>query len=161
MRNASSPLALGSLMALGSLALDQATKSLALANAAFLGTGVNVFPGLNLVLVSNSGISFGMLGTVPWWALTSLGLAICGVLAVLLWRTDDRLEATGYGLIIGGALGNVIDRLRLGAVTDFLDFYYGDWHWPAFNLADTAVFSGAAAMILSSVAQSRAQTTRS
>jgi signal peptidase II len=161
MYKASFPLLLGGLIAFGSLAIDQATKALVIANAAFVGSGIDVFAGFNLVLVRNPGISFGMLGNVPWWALTAIGLVICGVLAALLWKTDYCLEATGYGLIMGGALGNIIDRLRFGAVTDFLDFYYGDLHWPAFNLADTAVVSGAAVLVLSSVAQSRAEKMRS
>ena len=139
------------------LLLDQATKALALANATILYEGINVFPGLNLVLHHNPGVSFGMLGAVPWWVLTLVTLAICGVMVVLLWKSEGSLEALGYGLIIGGAIGNIVDRIRIGAVTDFLDFYYGDLHWPAFNLADTAIFCGAAAMIFSSFIETRDQ----
>ena len=62
-------------------------------------------------------------------------------------RTTERGEAVAYGMIIGGALGNVIDRIRLGSVTDFLDFYVRDLHWPAFNLADTAIFCGVALLL--------------
>ena len=65
-------------------------------------------------------------------------------LLIWLWRAPDRLTAAALGLIIGGALGNVLDRLRYQAVPDFLDFHYGTYHWPSFNLADVAIFCGAA-----------------
>ncbi len=142
-------------MAFAALAVDQVTKTLALMNSATLGAGIKIFPGFDLVLIHNPGISFGMLGDVPWWTITLVGLVICAVLAVLLWQTESRFEAIGYGLIIGGALGNIVDRIRQGSVTDFLDFYYRDAHWPAFNLADAAIFCGAAAMILSNMAEAR------
>src|SRR3546814_10450935 len=79
---------------------------------------------LNLVLVRNHGVSFGMLsGVVPWWALILLSLAIVAALAVWLWRSQGRAVSMALGLIIGGALGNVVDRVRFQAVTDFLDFH--------------------------------------
>lgn len=151
----SAQIKLGIAAALVALLFDQVTKSLALANATTLYEGIDVFPGFNLVLHHNPGVSFGMFGAVPWWVLTLVTLAICGVIVFLLWKSESRLEAFGYGLIIGGAIGNIVDRIRIGAVTDFLDFYYGDLHWPAFNLADTAIFCGAAAMIFSSFFETR------
>jgi signal peptidase II len=73
------------------------------------------------------------------------------IVAGLLWwlaRTESPLLAVAIGLIVGGAIGNVADRVRLGAVVDFLDFHLGSWHWPAFNLADSAICLGVAAMLL-------------
>jgi signal peptidase II len=73
------------------------------------------------------------------------------VLVYWLTRIDSPLLAGAIGLVIGGAIGNVIDRIRLGAVVDFLDFYVGSWHWPAFNVADSAICIGVAAMLLESL----------
>ena len=83
-----------------------------------------------------------MLGGAPWWSLIALALAICVWLGVMLFRAENAVETLAYGAIIGGALGNVIDRVWYRAVTDFLDFYIGTTHWPAFNLADVFVVSG-------------------
>jgi len=79
-------------------------------------------------------------GIVPWWGLVVLATAIMAWLLIWLWRAPDRLTAAALGLVIGGALGNVIDRLRYQAVPDFLDFHFGTYHWPSFNLADVAIF---------------------
>ena len=89
-------------------------------------------------------------GIVPWWALVLLAFAIVAWLSVWLWRAQGRVVSAALGLIIGGALGNVADRMRFQAVTDFLDFHLGAYHWPAFNLADVAVVCGAALLILDS-----------
>ena len=77
-------------------------------------------------------------------------LAAVIVTMLILWlkRIESSFLAVAIGLVIGGAVGNVIDRLRLGAVVDFLDFYVGAWHWPAFNVADSAICLGVAAMLL-------------
>ena len=129
-------------------ALDQSTKALALGSTA-LALGVEVLPVLNLVLVRNEGVSFGMLGGVmPWWALIVVSLAIVAVLATWLWRAQSRVLSVALGLVIGGALSNVLDRVRHGAVTDFLDFHFATYHWPAFNLADMAIVAGAALLLL-------------
>lgn len=136
--------------AAAALALDQGTKALALGTPALV-DGVELLPILNLVLVRNHGVSFGMLsGVVPWWALILLSLAIVAALAVWLWRSQGRAVSMALGLIIGGALGNVFDRVRFQAVTDFLDFHVAAYHWPAFNLADVAVVCGAALLMLDS-----------
>ena len=134
--------------ALLAFAVDQATKAVVNANSAALACGVPVFPGFNLVFLRNDGVTFGLLGGVPWWGLSAVALGIVVWLAMLLVRATGRLEALAYGLVIGGALGNVADRLRFGAVTDFLDFYIRDWHWPAFNLSDVAVVSGVLLLLL-------------
>ena len=139
---------LGTGCALAAFALDQGTKALALGSPA-LAHGVEVLPILNLVLVRNHGVSFGMLGgVVPWWALILLSLAIVATLAVWLWRSHGRAISVALGLVIGGALGNVIDRARFQAVTDFLDFHWGAYHWPAFNFADVAVVCGVGLLLL-------------
>lgn len=127
--------------------LDQVSKLLVVANASTLSSGISILPGFDLVYHRNSGVTFGMLNGFPWWGLVVLALIVCLWLMVMLVRTKERTEAFAYGLIIGGALGNVLDRTRVGAVTDFLDFYVGDLHWPAFNLADTAIFLGVAILI--------------
>lgn len=75
--------------------------------------------------------------------------------AVMAFRVRHRLERMGFALIIGGALGNIIDRLRQGSVTDFLDLYWRDWHWPAFNVADIAITLGAAFILLSALPSRR------
>ena len=128
-------------------ALDQGSKTLAI-NSPTLEQGVEVLPVLNLVAVRNDGVSFGMLGGLaPWWALVGLALGIMAALLVWLWRTQSRLLGAALGLVLGGALGNVLDRLRHGGVTDFLDFHFAGYHWPAFNLADSAIFLGVALLL--------------
>jgi signal peptidase II len=128
--------------------LDQATKALALAHAAALRSGVSVFPGFDLTLLRNDGVTFGLLRGAPWWGLVALALVICVVLGSLLLRAQRSAEAIAYGAVIGGALGNVLDRIRFGGVTDFIDLYAGAWRWPAFNLADVAIVCGAAVLVL-------------
>lgn len=106
---------------------------------------------LNLVLVYNRGVSFGLLASDYAWkpyALASLSLA---VVAALLWwmrRQPGPLPPWGVGLIVGGALGNVIDRFLHPGVVDFLDLHYAGWHWPAFNLADAAIVLGVGLLLL-------------
>lgn len=131
--------------------VDQGTKSLVLANAELIDFGIPVLPGFNLILGRNDGVSFGLLGGAPIWLLSGLALAICAWLIFLLLRTNNWIEGCAYGAIIGGALGNVLDRLRYGAVTDFLDVYIGTSHWPTFNMADVFVVGGAGFLILASL----------
>jgi len=113
-----------------------------------------ITPFFNIVLAWNSGISFGMFGDSGAYGptiLIVLTLVITGVLAVWLLRAESRLMAVSLGLIIGGAIGNVIDRFRFGAVTDFLDMHVLGYHWPAFNVADSAIVIGAGALIWESL----------
>ena len=138
---------LGIVGVVGALALDQASKMAVVANASILSLGLPVLPGFNLVYHRNDGVTFGLLNGAPWWGLVLLATVACLWLIVLMLRTKEEGEAVAYGLIIGGALGNVIDRIRVGSVTDFLDFYVWDLHWPAFNLADTAIFCGVALLL--------------
>ena len=141
-------LTLGGGTLLAALIADQASKALVVAEAARLAGGVPVLPGFNLVFGRNSGVTFGLFGEVPWWALALVAAAICGWLLRIMVAAPTRSESVAAGMIVGGALGNVLDRIRFGAVTDFLDFYAGAWHWPAFNLADVAVVCGAALLVL-------------
>ena len=115
---------------------------------------IPVTPFFNLVLGHNRGISFGFFdGNSPLnqWLLSLVALAITAALVIWLARIDKPWVAVALGLIIGGAIGNVIDRLADGAVVDFLDFHWGEHHWPAFNVADTGITMGAAALILDSL----------
>lgn len=100
---------------------------------------------LNLTLVHNTGAAFSILrGTTPW---VFVGLSILVTIGVLIWMRfhphDNRLMAAALSLIVGGALGNAIDRAARGYVVDFIDFHIGTWHYPAFNLADCAICIGA------------------
>jgi signal peptidase II len=110
-----------------------------------------VVPFFNLLLTRNSGISFGMFNGAPGANALVFSLAATAVIAILFYwltRVDNRFLAVAIGLIIGGAAGNVIDRLLGGSVIDFLDFHLGAWHWPAFNIADSAICLGVVAMLL-------------
>ena len=115
---------------------------------------IPVTPFFNLVLGHNRGVSFGFFdGNSPLnqWLLSLVALAITATLVIWLARIDKPWVAVALGLIIGGAIGNVIDRLVGGGVVDFLDFHWGAHHWPAFNVADTGITMGAAALILDSL----------
>ncbi len=135
------------------LALDQGVKWMVATNLP-LGEVVAVTAWFNLVHVLNPGASFSLLADAGGWqrpALTAIGLAFSVVLAVLLWRgVRNRLETAAYVGLIGGALGNVVDRLRIGAVLDYLDLHWRDMHWPAFNLADIFIVGSAALLVLAS-----------
>lgn len=112
----------------------------------------------NLALGWNRGVSFGMLSglALPPWSLALLALAVSAILLIWLWRTPSWLVSCGLGLLVGGALSNALDRLRYGAVTDFLDFHLAGWHWPAFNLADAGIVCGALALMLDAFTAGRA-----
>ena len=130
---------------------DQLTKWLVLAHFA-PGTRLEVTEFFNLVLVFNKGAAFSLLADAPGWQtplLVAFALGAAAVVAVLLVRSPGRrLFCAGLALILGGALGNVIDRLRFGHVVDFLDLHAAGWHWPAFNVADSAITVGAVLLIL-------------
>lgn len=115
---------------------------------------IEVLPFFNVVTVWNYGVSFGMFNTgsrAGSWAFVGLALAIVVVLAIWAARSVRLLPACALGLVIGGAIGNVIDRLRLGAVFDFLDVHVAGWHWPAFNVADSAITVGVILLLLDSL----------
>jgi signal peptidase II len=106
----------------------------------------------NLVLVFNKGAAFSFLADAPGWQaplFTGFALLAAAVISVMIVRNAQKwVLCTGLGLVLGGALGNVIDRLRFGHVVDFLDFHAAGWHFPAFNVADSAITIGAALLIL-------------
>jgi signal peptidase II len=118
-----------------------------------------VLPFLNFVQIRNKGVTFGFLNDIDQ-AYTVYGLIAVAAIVVFflgrwLWRTSSTLVAIGLALIIGGALGNVLDRVRLGAVIDFMDFYWQDYHWYAFNLADAAIVTGVGLLLLDSLVRGR------
>ncbi|KVK90644.1 signal peptidase II [Burkholderia sp. MSMB1498] len=129
---------------------DQLTKIAVLKMFAY-GAMHQITPFFNLTLIYNRGAAFGFLATAGgWqrWAFTALGVGATLVICYLLKRHGhQRLFSLSLALILGGALGNVIDRLIYGHVIDFLDFHVGAWHWPAFNLADSAITVGAVLLI--------------
>ena len=136
----------GLLIAAGVMVLDQLTKLWVLFS--FIpGESLPITPFFNLVLVFNPGAAFSFLADhAGWqrWFFTAIALGISGwILWQLRHSKPGSLYSLGLALIMGGALGNLIDRLWLGMVIDFLDFYVGGWHWPAFNVADSAVCIGA------------------
>lgn len=149
------PFRIGMSAALLVFVLDQVTKLLILSMVMTPPRRIPVIDGFfDLVLVMNRGVSFGMLGGAPGWvtvALIVFAILLSVVLCIWMWRADAVLLATGLGLVIGGAVGNVVDRFRFGAVVDFLDFYISDHHWPAFNIADSAITVGVALLILDSL----------
>ena len=132
---------------------DQLTKAAALSLLS-QGTAVPVLPSFNLTLGFNEGASFGMMGEVmagkPLLMAVLTG-ALTLAFAVMAFRAQHALERAGFALVVGGALGNIIDRVRQGAVTDFLDLYWRDWHWPTFNVADIAITLGAVLILAASL----------
>lgn len=140
-------------VALAVIVADQAAKAWVLGFfAAHTGAPVaTVTPFFNLVLTGNRGMSFGLFNTnaaMNTAVFTALAAAIVIALIVWLRRAQSPTIRLALGLIIGGAIGNVIDRLARGAVVDFLDFHLGDWHWFAFNVADAAICLGVVALLL-------------
>lgn len=134
-------------VALTVLALDQATKALVLREIP-AGTVITVIPGLfDLVHYRNRGAAFGFLNSadIEWqfWLFLAATILAAAVIFLMAKQTGKPGLLTGLGLILGGAVGNLIDRLRFHSVVDFLDFYWGAWHWPAFNVADMAICCGA------------------
>jgi signal peptidase II len=117
-----------------------------------------VTPFFNLIVTWNRGMSFGLFNQdSPWNAalFSVLAVVIVAALLIWLWRTQSPLVAAGIGLVAGGAVGNVIDRLRLGAVTDFLDFHWNDWHFATFNLADSGITLGVGLLLLDALLNRR------
>lgn len=140
---------LGLLLAFMIMIADQGSKVMALQIAQ--GQSYEVFSFFNLVLVWNRGVSFGMFNhgqPLSPFIFIAVSLAIAGGFAAWLWRAESRAVAAALGLVIGGAIGNVIDRLVHGAVVDFLDFHLGGLHWPAFNIADSGIVIGIALIVI-------------
>ena len=141
----------GLFISLAVITLDQLTKYWIVFYVMRPPQVFEIFPFFNLVMGWNYGVSFGMLNSAPEisvWILPSVIITIIIGLLAWLFRVDNLRQAIGLGFIIGGAIGNLIDRLRFGAVADFLDFHILGYHWPAFNIADAAITIGALVMIL-------------
>jgi signal peptidase II len=142
--------------------VDQFSKELLLRYLLKVGAILPVFDDLfRLVIVWNPGVSFGFLGgdrALPPWILSVVAIVVC--IGLLLWlrRIDRPLVGWGIGLVMGGAIGNVIDRARWGAVFDFADFHVGQWHWPAFNVADSAIVVGVGLMLMDSLISEKRRT---
>ncbi len=140
------------------LAVDFVTKWMILNIVMVPPRTIEVAPFFNLTLGFNTGVSFGMFRDLflerP---LLLAGIKMVIVAGLLVWaiRTKSRFETVSFGLIAGGATGNVVDRIRQGAVTDFLDFHVAGWHWPAFNMADVMIFIGVFLLIASSLLPKR------
>jgi signal peptidase II len=135
------------------LLLDRLAKWAVASNIALRGNVV-VIPGFfQLTHVQNTGAAFGLFADSPaQWkigALVSVSILALVVVSALLWKNSHSLSTTtiGLSLILGGAMGNLWDRMMSGRVVDFLDFYVGSYHWPAFNVADTAIVIGAVLLI--------------
>ncbi len=139
------------------LLLDQLSKWSALSNLK-LGIPEEVLPFMNWLLLFNPGAAFSFLAqSSGWqrWFFTILGLAASLYILWLLRKNQsDKMLSWALSLILGGALGNVLDRIMYGAVVDFIDLHYGNWHWPAFNIADSAICMGAALIVLSELRKS-------
>ncbi|WP_192867810.1 signal peptidase II [Thaumasiovibrio subtropicus] len=121
---------------------------------------IEILPFFNLLYVHNYGAAFSFLSDAGgWqrWFFTLIAFVVCGVLLYWMRKSSiaQRMENCAYAMVIGGALGNVFDRLVHGYVVDFLDFYVGDYHWPAFNIADAAICVGGALIILDSFLSER------
>jgi signal peptidase II len=148
------PREVGLIVAALALVADQGSKLFMLYGAGFArmapGEAIPVLPFFNLVMVWNPGVSYGLFpasGGLGTALLVAVQLAAVAALSWLLWRSHSRPLIIGYGLVIGGALGNLIDRLLYGKVADFFHFYGFGYDWYVFNVADLAITLGAAAII--------------
>ena len=137
------------------LALDQTSKYWILHELDLPALGqIVLLPVLNLTMVWNHGVTFGLLNNFgPWsaWLLTAAALLIVLALALWLRRAETRRVAAALGAIAGGAVGNVTDRLRYGAVVDFIHAHLGSWSWYVFNVADAAIVCGVGVLVLDSL----------
>lgn len=158
-------LRLGLPVAAGILAADQASKWWILEVARLPEVGriplweAGPF-GLDLTMVWNRGVTFGLLSGDSAWNQVVLALVAIGIAGFLLrWmaRAENRLTALALGGVVGGAVGNVIDRFRFGAVVDFVDAHGWGWHWYVFNVADAAIVCGVAALVADALFRPKAQ----
>ncbi|WP_371195812.1 signal peptidase II [Glaciecola sp. SC05] len=134
------------------IVLDQSTKQ-AVMNSMDLYQSIQILPFFNMTYVHNYGAAFSILYDAGGWQryfLSALAIIVSGVIVWWLRQStkEQVLLPVAFSFILGGALGNVLDRILHGYVIDFLDFYYGSYHWPAFNVADSAIFIGAGLLII-------------
>lgn len=142
-------------VSLATLLLDQASK-LSIDSSMQLYESIALMPYFNLTYVHNTGAAFSFLSEAGgWqrWLFAGLAMLMSGLITVWLLRlkAHETLLAIALALVLGGAVGNLIDRVAYGYVIDFLDVYYQDWHWPAFNIADSAICVGVALMLIDSL----------
>lgn len=135
------------------IVLDQLSKQIAV-RMLELHQPVPIIPSLNLTLTYNTGAAFSFLSDAGgWqrWFFAAVTVVVAAIIIVWLWRlkSGQRWLACALALVLGGALGNLWDRVATGAVVDFIDVYYRSWHWPAFNLADSAICVGAVMVLVS------------
>ena len=150
----SSSIRLGLIVALASILFDQASKWWILVEVMDPPKVIPVTSLLNFVLTWNRGVSFGLFnneGNFGAWFFSILAIIIVGILLIWLRKAETKVQSISLGFIIGGAIGNVIDRVNHLAVLDFIDFHLGGSHWPAFNAADCFITLGAAVLIVDSL----------
>lgn len=139
-------------LALGVFVLDQIVKYWIIAVVRLEERGfIELLPFFNLTWVENRGVSMGMLtadGDGGRWGLVLLTAGIAAVVAAWLWRERSRFDVIALGLVLGGALGNIVDRIRFGYVVDFLHFFWEAWHFYVFNVADAAITVGVILLLL-------------
>jgi len=144
-------------VALGIVILDQITKAV-IRQLLTSGTGLQVTPFFNLILMYNPGAAFGFLSDAAGWQralFTAVAVVASALITFLIVRHPNRLLFNiALSFVLGGAIGNLIDRVIFGAVIDFLDFYFYEFHWPAFNVADAAITCGALLVILDGLRKS-------
>jgi signal peptidase II len=149
------------LLAVTLFILDQASKQW-IVNHLALFDGFPLTSFFNIVRVHNAGAAFSFLANAGGWQqyfFTALGIVVSGYLVWMMWQSPhDSVQCTALGLIVSGALGNVMDRLRFGYVVDFLDVHGFNYHWPAFNVADSCICVGAALLIFDEIRKMRAAT---
>ena len=141
------PRGAGLVLILGVIALDLATKAWARAELN-IGQPISILPFFDLTLSFNRGVAFGVLNAAGGALVLLVTAAISSLFGLWFWREPRPLTRLGLALVLGGALGNFIDRLARGEVTDFLDVHVWGHHWPAFNLADTAITFGAVVLVI-------------
>lgn len=129
---------------------DQASK--AWANDVLAASWIQVTGFFNLVLLMNTGSAFSFLADAGGWQkllFSAVAIGVSAAMAAVIWKhSAEKLAPAAAALVLGGAIGNLIDRLMLGSVTDFIDLHIGDIHWPAFNIADSAIVLGVIFFIL-------------
>jgi signal peptidase II len=148
-------------LSLMALILDQWSKHI-VDGSMQLYQSIPVIPYFNLTYVHNTGAAFSFLSQAGGWQRWFFaGLALTVSVVITIWlarlKKHETLLAVALSLVLGGAVGNLIDRLLYGYVIDFLDVYYQDWHWPAFNIADSAITLGVALMLIESTGLGRAK----
>lgn len=154
-------LRVGAFVAVIAAALDQATKWWILLDLMDPPRYIEITPFFNLVLVFNRGVSFGLLSNDSPWGqplLIALAAAISIFLVIWLRKAENRIVAVGIGMVLGGAVGNVVDRVVHAGVVDFLDFHVSGYHWPAFNVADSAITVGVVFLLYDGLIAARSET---